>query len=353
MRGRHSGRLTADGGGSYARPALAIEDRGTEDRPGRPPLEGSTVASISTKPPAAGTDREGDRAQLALAVADAGWYTTENLFGEVPRSRASTLLLRCSDVRVAWGQGQRPWRWNQAGGRRTRPGPVAARPGPPLGLDEVVSPDRHAADRPRDPLDGVPITAGGGPLALVMTYPYYLHLADLAWPDRLVYFNIDDYRLYWPKAADEVAPARAAGRPRGRPDRLHLAGPRRGTARAVPEAASGSTTSPTAPPRRRSARPPAGPPRRGPGRHRPPASRPLIGYVGTLEDRVDWSLAGPRGPSTNPGSLDRPGRPGRPRTAMPPGRPTGKLAWARPNVHAIGWRAQESSTPTIARSTSA
>ena len=25
---------------------------------------------------------------------------------------------------------------------------------------------------------------GDGPLALVMTYPYYLHLADLAWPDR-------------------------------------------------------------------------------------------------------------------------------------------------------------------------
>ena len=47
--------------------------------------------------------------RLALVVADAGWYTTENLFREVPGDRARTLQLRCADYRVAWTKGWRPW----------------------------------------------------------------------------------------------------------------------------------------------------------------------------------------------------------------------------------------------------
>src|SRR5262245_3016618 len=54
-------------------------------QPGRPPLE------------------------LALAVADVGWFNTENLFREASRENSAVLLLACIDVRVAWRKGLRPW----------------------------------------------------------------------------------------------------------------------------------------------------------------------------------------------------------------------------------------------------
>src|SRR5262249_41910367 len=38
----------------------------------------------------------------------------------------------------------------------------------------------------------------------VMTYPYYLFLRDQLRPQTTVYFNLDDYRLYWPEKAGEV-----------------------------------------------------------------------------------------------------------------------------------------------------
>ena len=49
------------------------------------------------------------------------------------------------------------------------------------------------------------------PLALVMTYPHYLYLRDIVRPDRQVYFNIDDYALYWPRARRPGQRAGAAG----------------------------------------------------------------------------------------------------------------------------------------------
>ena len=66
----------------------------------------------------------------------------------------------------------------------------------------------------------------------------------------------------------------------------------------------------------------------------------MIGYVGTLEDRVDWGLI-TRISETNPrASIVLVGRPG----------PDGDSPWqseraaclAHPNVHAIGWRSQSS-----------
>ena len=53
-------------------------------------------------------------ARLALAVADANWFTTENLFREVRRNEVATLLLKCMDYRNAWQHGQRPWSWGEA-----------------------------------------------------------------------------------------------------------------------------------------------------------------------------------------------------------------------------------------------
>ena len=37
-----------------------------------------------------------------------------------------------------------------------------------------------------------------------MSYPYYLYLNDQLRPDVSVYYNIDDYTLYWPDRAQEI-----------------------------------------------------------------------------------------------------------------------------------------------------
>ena len=289
------------------------------------------MASISRTGEPIGTDR----GRLALAVADAGWYTTANLFAEVPEGRASTLLLRCADVRVAWSQGERPWRWN-------RPASPA---GPNQWRRDLVLPSGWMKTYPK--LGMRPIGrairswraehAGDGPLALVMTYPYYLHLADLVWPDRLVYFNIDDYRLYWPKVADEVT--RLEHRAVREADLTVCTSLRRAEElrRAVPEASSKIRHLPHGAP---SSAIPASPqhlPAEAPAdvAHLP---RPWIGYVGTLESRVDWTILD-RVARSNPGaSIILVGRVG----------PDGDADWqatrraclARPNVHAIGWRVQ-------------
>ena len=42
-------------------------------------------------------------------------------------------------------------------------------------------------------------------MALVVTYPHYWFLAEQVRPDVLVYLNLDDYGLYWPSRAEEVA----------------------------------------------------------------------------------------------------------------------------------------------------
>jgi teichuronic acid biosynthesis glycosyltransferase TuaH len=282
--------------------------------------------------PIAGTDRD----RLALAVADVGWYTTENLFAEVPKGRASTLLLRCNDVRVAWNKGQRPWNWN-------RP---MCQESPGLWRRDLVLPSGWMKSYPRIGMRPIARTIrtwrdsldGDGPLALVMTYPYYLHLADLAWPDRLIYFNIDDYRLYWPRSADQVT--RMEHRAVRESDltvctSLHRAEELR---QAVPEAAFKIQHLPHGAPSTSIADSPQNLPAPPPAdiAHLP---RPLIGYVGTLEDRVDWALMN-RLAQTNPtASIILVGRVG----------PDGDADWqanrraclASPNVHAIGWRGQE------------
>ena len=278
-----------------------------------------------------------DRDRLALAVADAGWFTTENLFAEVPEARATTLLLRCADVRVAWSKGERPWTWN-------RP---AAQSSPGVWRRDLVLPSGWMKTYPR--IGMRPIgrairswrarSVGEGPLALVMTYPYYLHLADLVWPDRLVYFNVDDYRLYWPKVADEVT--RLEHRAVREADLTVCTSIYRAEElrQAVPEAAGKIRHLPHGAP---SAAIPSSP------RHlpaEPPADiahlpRPLIGYVGTLEDRVDWELMDAVAQANPNASIVLVGRLG----------PDGDQSWhrdrraclARPNVHAIGWRDQSS-----------
>jgi len=272
------------------------------------------------------------RGGLALAVADVGWYTTENLFREVDPGRASTLLLRCSDYRVAWSKGGRPWSWN-------RPAVEAA---PEQWRRDLVLPSGWMKSYPR--LGMRPIAQairgwrrGTEPLALVMTYPYYLHLARHLHPDRLVYFNIDDYRLYWPKAAAEVARLEREAvlasdltvcTSHLRAEELRAA---------VPEAADRIRHLPHGAPSRSLLQFPQNAPALPPAdiAHLP---RPWIGYVGTLEDRVDWSLMADVAKTNPTASIVLVGRVG----------PVGDSPWQverarclnEPNVHAIGWRDQ-------------
>jgi glycosyltransferase involved in cell wall biosynthesis len=289
------------------------------------------MASTSTQPRRPRIDRD----RLALAVADAGWYTTDNLFRELPEDRASTLLLHCSDVRVAWSKGQRPWNWNQ---------PTTQTPSGHWQRD-LVLPSGWMKKYPKIGMRPIARTirrwqaqtANGEPLALVMTYPYYLALADQIWPDRLVYFNIDDYRLYWPSVADEVT------RLEHRAVReshltvctsLYRAEELRG---AVPEAADRIRHLPHGAPTASITESPQHLPAEAPLdiAHLP---RPLIGYVGTLEDRVDWSLVAGVARANPDASVILVGRLGADGSA--PWQADRRDCLSLPNVHPIGWRGQ-------------
>ena len=270
-----------------------------------------------------------------LVVADAGWFTTANLFREVPAERASTLLLRCSDYRVAWSQGKRPFGWN----RPASPWSDA------VWEQDLVLPTGWMKSYPR--LGMRPIAravrrwrgehGSGGRLALVATYPYYLNLARQLRPDRLAYLNIDDYRLYWPQSARQVETLeREAVRCADvtactalyRADELRAA---------VPEAAAKVRHLPHGAPT--ASIPPEAQHLPGPApddiAHLP---RPWVGYVGTLEDRVDWGLMDRVAAASPAASIVIVGRVG----------PDGAADWQgdrrrcldRPNVHAVGWRDQ-------------
>ena len=277
----------------------------------------------------------GQSPTLALAVADAGWFTTENLFREVERDDVATLLLRCMDVRNALRR--RPFR---AWGRRLRPC------GPGLWERELVLPSGWMKSYPRIGMRPIARTvrrwrrrlAGDPRLALVMTYPYYLHLRDQVRPDRSVYYNLDDYSLFWPHRAAEVAELeRRAVREsdvtvcvaRARAEALR---------QAVPEAADRVHHLPHGAPTASLAEHPW-------DRPAPPPPdlaalpRPLLGYVGSLEARVDWPLLDHLAGAFPGGSVVIVGRPA-PRSDSPW---QGELdrCLARLNVHAIGWRKQE------------
>jgi glycosyltransferase involved in cell wall biosynthesis len=67
--------------------------------------------------------------------------------------------------------------------------------------------------------------------------------------------------------------------------------------------------------------------------------RPLLGYIGSMEDRVDWELMDRLSREFPDASIVVLGRPGSP-VARPWWEACARFL-ARPNVHAIGWRPQE------------
>lgn len=277
--------------------------------------------------------------RLALAVADAGWYTTGNLFRALDRPGIDTLLLHCCDAVNAWNAGRPPWRWFGQPLRREGPGhwsqDLVLPPGWMKRFPEIgMRPIRRAIDRWRRQLPD------DAPLALVMTYPHYRTLRDLVRPDLQVYLNLDDYGLYWPSRAVEVdrlerqlvaeadltacvslaraehlrsAVPEAAGQvvhlPHGTPDAFLFDG--EATGRAAPAPADLA--------------------------HLP---RPLLGYVGGLEERIDWDLLDRVAEEFPDASIVLIGR-------VPSLDGGGwcddaRRCLARPNVHAVGFRPQGS-----------
>ncbi len=272
---------------------------------------------------------------LALAVADANWFTTENLFAELDRPGTSTLLLKCIDYYNALRRDARPWAWGRS----------LSETAPNHWRRDLVLPSGWMKRFPtwgmrpiRRSIDGWRRRfAPDGPLALVMTYPHYLYLRDQVRPDVQVYFNIDDYSQYWPRCADrvnalEVQAVREADLTvcvsRLRADGLRAAVPEAaGKVRHLPHGAPSASLGPGP------FLEPAHPPddlARIPG--------PRLGYVGSLEDRIDWDLLARLADALPSCSIVLVGRLG----SGPPGawQADRRRCLAKPNVHALDWRHQ-------------
>jgi glycosyltransferase involved in cell wall biosynthesis len=272
---------------------------------------------------------------IALAVADVNWFSTANLFGELDRPDVSALLLHCSDYVNAWRRGRRPWR---RGGRLEALGGRLQR-------RELVLPSGWMKRFPRlgmrpirrAVLDWRRAAAGEGPLGLVLTYPHYLYLKELLRPDFSVYLNLDDYGLYWPRHASEIAGLElravrecdlTACVSRLRCEQLRAA---------VPHASAKVRHLPHGTPTSMLAEAPHVRP--GP----PPADLadlpgPRLGFVGSLEDRIDWDLLARVADAYPKASVVLIGR-----VAGGGGEPWAEACrrcLARPNVHALGWRGQ-------------
>lgn len=272
---------------------------------------------------------------LALTVADANWYTTANLFRELDQEGVSTLLLHCADYYNAWRRGAWPW-------SRQR-GLVCHRQG--LWQHDLVLPSGWMKRFPR--LGMRPISrsilswrrqcAPAGPLALVLTYPHYLYLRDQIRPDIHVYFNIDDYSQYWPHCARRVQSLELQAVREAdltvcvsnlRCEQLRALLPAAAhKVRHLPHGAPSHTLGD-----RPQVEPAEPPPELA---HLP---RPLLGYVGTLEDRVDWELLDRLSEAFAPASLVLIGRLERARSRG--WAAARRRCLARPNVHAMGWRPQ-------------
>jgi glycosyltransferase involved in cell wall biosynthesis len=174
---------------------------------------------------------------------------------------------------------------------------------------------------------------------LVLTYPHYVHLLNRLHPERSLYYNIDDYALYWPRDAAEVrrlerravlGTGATVCVARARAEELRAA---------IPEAAHRIHHLPHGTPAAFLADRPLDRPAPAPA-DIAPLPRPLLGYVGSAEGRVDWRLMLRLADAFPAASLVIVGRP-----PLPTRRPPAWFAdWeafaARPNVHAIGWRSQ-------------
>jgi glycosyltransferase involved in cell wall biosynthesis len=282
-------------------------------------------------------ERPCGEARYDLVVADASWPWTENQFAPLAQHGLRVLLIKACDWRNAWQQRRPPRDWLCPRRRlsdRHWEQTIVLPPGwmktyPRVGMSPIGwairSWQRSLPDR--------------RPLALAISYPYYLALRDQVRPDVLLYYNTDDYGLYWTSRRDSVhrLERRAVGEAdlsvfiaRRRADELRAAVP--AAADRIVHLPLGAPATAIAPAPAPQAHPAPAPPDIA---HLP---RPLLGFVGSLEDRIDWGLLEYLGRAIPDGSIILIGREPKPR----------REAWYRlyqkavalPNVHRLGWRSQ-------------
>ncbi len=168
---------------------MRLEPRSRMDTP-------SSVAALAI------AGRDEDEAGFDLVVADASWSWTERLFSPLADQGVRVLRLKACDWRTALVQ-RRPWRDWLGPSRRVGSDlwertfvlpPGWMKTYPRLGM-------RPIARAVRDWRRALP---GRRPLVLAISYPHYLYLRDLVRPDALIYYNMDDYALYWQARAETI-----------------------------------------------------------------------------------------------------------------------------------------------------
>ena len=277
----------------------------------------------------------GSRDGLALAVADVCWPSTENLFREIDRDSVAVLMLKCLDYVNGWRRGWYPW---SPGCRLRQSGPAAwdqhfilpsgwMKRYPKLGMRPIARSIRSWWRR-----------LPGRRRGLVMSYPQYLYLHEQLRPDVSIYYNIDDYSLYWPREADRVQELERA-LVRAADVTVCVSRLRAGELQAaVPEAAGRVHYIPHGAPTPFMAASPLAQPAEAPAdlAHLP---RPLLGYIGMMEDRVDWELMD-RLSCEFPGASIVVVGPRSAAVAAPWWEPCARFL-SRPNVQVLGRRPQE------------
>jgi glycosyltransferase involved in cell wall biosynthesis len=269
-------------------------------------------------------------------VADASWTWTERLFAPLSTHGQRVLLIQARDWRNAIDQRMPLATWINPLRRRSPrlwehqfvlpPGWMKSYPW--LGM-RPISRAIHRWHR------GLP---NRKPLALAISYPHYLYLARMIRPDALVYYNMDDYALYWTSRGNRIRALEAQVIAQADLS-LFCAATRARHARAlVPRAAERIVHLPHGAPEQAITDEPL---------HRPADApfdlaefpRPYAGFIGSLCDRVDWRLLDRLAEALPRVSLILIGREPRPEP---------DAAWyqdfqqaaRRPNVHLLGWRSQ-------------
>ncbi len=168
---------------------------------------------------------------------------------------------------------------------------------------------------------------------LWITYPFYLEMARQLKPSRLVYYNLDDYELYWPVQRQKVCEWEAKTIDQAdftvcvaihQAEKFRSLYPHRANRIFHLPHAAPEWTIPTGPQLQPGPLPDL----------LAQIPRPIIGYLGGLEDRLDWQL-------TNRVALEFPdcsivlvGT--KPASGTEPWQAEAEKVLKRPNVYAVG-----------------
>ncbi len=272
-----------------------------------------------------------------VVVADASWSWTQRLFSPLADLGNRVLLIKACDWRNAIIHRKPAREWLCPGTRL----------GPSLWQRDYILPPGWMKSYPR--IGMAPLALGanrwrkgmacGRPLVLAVSYPHYLYLSNYVKPDVLVYYNMDDYGFYWKNRGASVR--RLERRVVRRADLSIFCARIRAeeTRMAIPEAYDRIVHLPHGAPASDIAESPQHSPASAPA-ELAGLPRPYFGFVGTLEDRIDWSLIEYISITFPEATIVLIGRP----PALSPKKPWHKAflsAAARPNVKLLGWRASE------------